>query len=123
MGMPSLKERATTLLDLTENAAFYARMRPVPLNEKAAKLLNQAAHGNLKGLLERLPSEDAWSGEALEALVRRFAEDEGLKLGDIAQPLRAALTGATVSPPIFEVMVVLGREETLGRLGDVLGRA
>ena len=121
MGMPGLKERATTLLDLTDNAAFYAQMRPLALGDKAAKLLDDTARGYLKGLRERLAEPREWSDGSVEALVRRFAEDEGLKLGQIAQPLRAALTGATVSPPVFEVMRVLGREETLGRLDDVLG--
>jgi len=121
MGMPGLKERATTLLDLTDNAAFYAQMRPLSLGGKAAKLLDDTARVHLKKLRTQLPDLREWSDGALEALVRRFAEDEGLKLGQIAQPLRAALTGATVSPPVFEVMRVLGQEETLGRLDDVLG--
>ena len=122
MGMPGLKERATTLLDLTENAAFYAQMRPLSLGEKAASLLDDTARGYLKGLREQLPELREWSDAALEALVRRYAGDEGLKLGQVAQPLRAALTGATVSPPVFEVMRVLGQEEALGRLDDVLGK-
>ncbi len=121
MGMPGLKERATTLVDLTDSAAFYALMRPLALADKAAKLLDNTARGYLKGLRDQLAKAEQWSDEALEALVRRLAEDEGLKLGQIAQPLRAALTGATVSPPVFEVIRVLGREETLGRLDDVLG--
>jgi glutamyl-tRNA synthetase len=121
MGMPGLKERATTLLDLTDNAAFYAQMRPLSLRGKAAKLLDNTAREHLKELRAQLPELREWSDGALEALVRRFAEDEGLKLGQIAQPLRAALTGATVSPPVFEIMRILGREETLGRLDDVFG--
>ena len=121
MGMPGLKERATTLVDLTDSAAFYALMRPLALADKAAKLLDNTARGYLKGLRDQLAKAEQWSDKALEALVRRLAEDEGLKLGQIAQPLRAALTGATVSPPVFEVIRVLGREETLGRLDDVLG--
>jgi glutamyl-tRNA synthetase len=121
MGMPGLKERATTLLELTENAAFYARMRPLALGDKAAELLDDTARGRLRDLRERLEESHDWSDGSLEALVRRFAEGEELKLGQIAQPLRAALTGTTVSPPVFEVMRVLGREESLGRLADVLG--
>jgi glutamyl-tRNA synthetase len=120
MGMPGLKERATTVLDLTDSAAFYVQSRPLSLGDKAAKLLNDTALGHLKGLHDQLVELKEWSDGAIEALVRQFAEDEGLKLGKIAQPLRAALTGATVSPPIFEVMRVLGQEETLGRLDDVL---
>ena len=121
MGMPGLKERATTLVDLTDSAAFYALTRPLVLADKAAKLLDDMARGYLKGLREQLAEAEEWSDGALEALVRRFAEDKGVKLGQIAQPLRAALTGATVSPPVFEVMRVLGQPEALGRLDDVLG--
>ena len=121
MGMPGLKERATTLVDLTDSAAFYALTRPLVLADKAAKLLDDMARGYLKGLREQLAVAEEWSDGALEALVRRFAEDKGVKLGQIAQPLRAALTGATVSPPVFEVMRVLGQPEALGRLDDVLG--
>ncbi|MDP6786055.1 MAG: glutamate--tRNA ligase [Rhodospirillales bacterium] len=121
MGMPGLKERATTLVDLTDSAAFYARLRPLTLDDKAAKLLDSTALGHLKGLREQLAELPEWSDGAIEVLVRRFAEDQGLKLGKIAQPLRAALTGAAVSPPVFEVMRVLGEEETLGRLDDVIG--
>ena len=65
-----------------------------------------------------LAGTSAWTGADLEAAARSFAEAKGIKLGQVAQPLRAALTGATTSPPIFEVMQVLGRDETLGRIDD-----
>ena len=123
MGLPSLKERAKTIVELAENAVFYARVRPLPLGEKAAGTLDAEARRRLLGLREPLAAVEDWSVDALERLARRLAEVDGIKLGKLAQPLRAALTGETASPPIFEVMVILGREETLGRLDDVLGRA
>lgn len=120
-GMPGLKERAKTLVDLAGSAAFYARARPLPLDAKAERLLDDGARGILAGLADALEGEGAWSEEALEARVRAFAEAAECKLGAAAQPLRAALTGATVSPGIFGVMEVLGRDETLGRIRDVAG--
>lgn len=72
----------------------------------------------IAALIPRLEASSEWTAEALEALVRTYAEETGAKLGKVAQPLRSALTGRTVSPPVFDVMSVLGREETLGRLAD-----
>ena len=83
----------------------------------AAKVLTPAARGHLAALAALLAAAD-WTAEGLEAAVRSFAEAQGLKLGQIAQPLRAALTGSTVSPGVFEVMTVLGKAEVLGRLAD-----
>jgi glutamyl-tRNA synthetase len=117
-GMAGLKTRAKTLNELAENALFYLRKRPLPLDEKAQKLLGGEARALLAGLLPRLRAAE-WRAEALEAVVREGADASGAKLGALAQPLRAALVGATVSPPIFEVMAVLGRDETLGRIEDV----
>ena len=116
-GMDGLKARAETLEELADNAMFYARSRPIPLDEKASKLLTPVARGHLSDLLGRLDKVE-WTSAALEELVRSYAETAGLKLGQIAQPLRAALTGSTVSPGVFEVMAVLGRDEVLGRLAD-----
>ena len=118
--MPDLKERAKTILELSENSVFYARRRPLPLNEKALKLLDGESRRRVDRLRDDLAAVDPWSVGHLEDAARRFAENEGVKLGQVAQPLRAALTGSTVSPPIFGVMEVLGREETLGRLEDAL---
>ncbi len=115
--MPGLKERARTLTDLADAAAFYVCARPIPLNDKAAKLLAEGAE-RLAGLRERLRAVRAWDRQALEEACRAYAEEAGLKLGQVAQPLRAALTGSNVSPPIFEVMEILGREESLARIGD-----
>ncbi len=119
-GMPGLKERAKTVTELTENAMFYARKRPQPLTENAARVLDGEARRRLGRLRRSLAAIGGWNTEAVEAATRGLAEEEQIALGKIAQPLRAALSGATVSPGIFDVMVVLGKEETLGRLDDVV---
>lgn len=116
--MPGLKPRATTLLDLAASARFYVAPRPIKPDDKAVKLLNPEALERLQALIPALESLEDWDEAAIEALVREQAEQTGLKLGKIAQPLRAALTGSTASPGLFEVMVVLGREEVLLRLKD-----
>jgi glutamyl-tRNA synthetase len=116
-GMDGLKARAETLEQLADNALFYLRPRPIPLNEKATKQLTPEARKLLGELAESLGSGD-WQAERLETQVREFAEGRGLKLGQVAQPLRAALTGSSISPGIFEVMAVLGRVEALGRITD-----
>ncbi len=117
-GMPGLKPRVKTLAELAEMSAFYLAERPLVPTDKAAKLLSGEAPAVLTKLLASLQDCSDWTAEPLEALVRSFAEAEGLKLGAAAQPLRAALTGSNVSPPIFEVMQVLGREESLARIAD-----
>jgi len=122
-GMAGLKMRARTVVELAENAAFYAAKRPLALTPKAARLLTDEALDRLERLVARLPGDESWNAEALEERVRCFAEEEGVKLGAVAQPLRAALSGSTVSPPIFEVMAVLGRAETLARIEDARRRA
>ncbi len=119
-GMSGLKVRAKTVSELSEISAFYVFSRPLPLTEKATKVLDQEGCESLSRLRGRLATETEWNAGALEELTRHFAEDERKKLAQIAQPLRAALTGATVSPGIFEVMQVLGKEESLGRMDDVL---
>ena len=120
-GMPGLKARAKTVVELADNAVFLARTRPVPLGDDAARILDGEARERLGRLVRPLDEAPDWNARLLEDLVRRIADEEGVKLGVIAQPLRAALTGATASPPIFEVMDVLGRNESLGRLADALG--
>ena len=116
-GMASLKARARTLLDLAQSAEFYIRKRPIPLSEKATKLLDAGARARL-ALLGAAFERCQWHAAELEVAARELAEASGLKLGEVAQPLRAAVTGSTVSPPIFEVLEVLGREEALGRIRD-----
>jgi glutamyl-tRNA synthetase len=116
--MPGLKERAKTLVELLDSAYYLYAARPLQLDAKAAALLDDAGKQRLPGLAEKLSAVNDWSVAALEAAVRAYAEEHGLKLGQAAQPLRAALTGRAMSPGLFDVMAVLGREETLARLAD-----
>ena len=116
--MPAAKERAKTLLELADAASFLRAKRPLSLDDKASKLLDDGARTLLGKLYGRLEANNVWETETVEATVRSFAEDEELKLGKVAQPLRAAVTGTTVSPPIFDVLATLGREEALGRIKD-----
>ena len=121
-GMAGLKERAKTLIDLAQSALFYVRARPLSLDEKATRhVAEPVAQEILAVYAERAGALPEWNREALETVARDLATEKEIKLGAVAQPLRAALAGATVSPPIFEVMEVLGQTETLGRIGDALG--
>ena len=116
--MPGLKERAKTLVELVEGARFIVADRPLPLDDKASALLTPEARKLLGGIAEELSAIEPWTAEATEQAVRAFAERHGVKLGSVAQPLRAALTGRPTSPPIFDVLAVLGKDESLGRLQD-----
>ena len=122
-GLPGLKPRAKTLVELADAALFYCRPRPLEPNAKAAKLLGDDGRAQLALAREALAEIDTWSAESAEAAVRAAVEAAEEKLGKIAQPLRAALTGSTVSPGIFEVLGVLGKSESLGRIDDILGPA
>ena len=117
--MPGLKERARTLVDLADAASFIFVSRPIEPDDKAAAILAGDGAVHLRELLPRLEGIDEWTAESIEAVVRAYADDTGAKLGKVAQPLRAALTGRTTSPGIFDVLDVLGRDEVLGRLRDV----
>jgi len=114
--MPVLKPRARDLNELAEGAAFLFFQRPLTLSEKAAALLDSNARDLLGRLSARLREEQDWTTSALEAGLKAFAEELGLGLGKLAQPLRAALTGQTTSPGIFDVLVLLGRDESLARI-------
>jgi glutamyl-tRNA synthetase len=116
--MASLKERAKTLLEIIEGAGFLLADRPLALDDKAKALLTPDARELLAGAAAALAGVEPWTGEGTEQAVRTFAEQRGAKLGAVAQPLRAALTGRTTSPGIFEVLVVLGKDESLARLAD-----
>ncbi|MFZ3033420.1 MAG: glutamate--tRNA ligase [Parvibaculum sp.] len=116
--MPGIKERAKTLIEVATGADFLHVQRPLPLDEKAAKILDAGAKFLLARLLLRLEHRNDWTASSIEEEVRAFAEEEGVKLGKIAQPLRAAATGTTVSPPIFDVLAILGRDEALERIRD-----
>jgi len=117
-GMDGLKARAKNLVELAENSLFYVVDRPLAMNAKAEKILTPEARRRLAGLQAALAALPEWNEAAIEEAVRVFAESENRKRGDAAQPLRAALTGSNVSPGIFEVMAVLGREESLARIAD-----
>jgi glutamyl-tRNA synthetase len=116
--MAGLKERAKTLVELIDGARFIVTSRPLALDDKAAALLTAEARPLLGELSADLAAIEPWTAEATEQAVRAFAERKGIKLGGVAQPLRAALTGRTTSPPIFDVLAVLGKAESLGRLSD-----
>lgn len=115
--MPGLKERAKTVVELLDNAEFIFETRPLPLDDKAKTLLSDAGREHLGKLVPLLEAAE-WTAAATEAAVRSYAEQASVKLGAVAQPLRAALTGKSTSPPIFDVLMVLGREESLARLKD-----
>ena len=119
-GMSGLKERAKNINELAESALFYALPRPLVYNEKASALLNDDTRAHLSGFRDGLSALDDWSEDTLQTVAKEFVEERDLKLGKVAQPLRAALTGTNVSPSIFEVMAVLGREESLARIDDAL---
>jgi len=116
--MPSLKERAKTLLDLIDGAYFLLAERPIGLDDKASGLLTPDARTLLAEVGAALAAVEPWTLDATEPAVRSFAEARGLKLGAVAQPLRAALTGRTTSPGIFEVLSLLGKPESLARIAD-----
>jgi len=120
--MPELKLRPKTLVELAVNARFLVTPRPIRPDDRAAKLLTFDARLLLADLAKLLRSAE-WAPDRLEDAVRTFAEQRNVKLGTVAQPLRAALTGSLASPGIFGVMQVLGREESLGRIADAAGSA
>lgn len=119
-GMADLKERAKNLIELANSAMFYVRPRPLPLlSDKAGRLLADGRPA-LEAMAAELPKVEEWKHDVLEQLARDYAEKNGVKLGAVAQPLRAAMTGSEVSPPIFKIMEILGREEAMARLDDAL---
>jgi len=119
--MESIKPRAKSIGELAEGARFLFRTRPLNLDEQAEKLLGENASALLAGLLPHLERLADWKEEALDTAVREFAEARDLKLGQVAQPLRAALTGSAKSPGIFDVLLLLGHEESLARIADRAG--
>jgi glutamyl-tRNA synthetase len=119
--MPSLKERAKTLIELIDASYFIFADRPLQMDTKAQAMLTPEIRTLIGRLREALEGVSPWNVETTEAAMRAFAEANGLKLGNVAQPLRVALTGKTTSPGIFEVLAVLGRDQCLARLGDQAG--
>jgi glutamyl-tRNA synthetase len=116
--MPGLKDRAKTLVELLDGAAYLFARRPLPIDDQAAKLLDAPGRAALADLLPALEAVEPWLAERVEGCVRAFAEETGRKLGKVAQPLRVALTGKTTSPGIFDVLEVLGRDESIERIRD-----
>jgi glutamyl-tRNA synthetase len=116
--MPELKPRANTLVELAEGARFLFAKRPLDIDESAAALLTAEAREMLQRTSERLSALAQWDTASVEAAIREVAESQGVKLGKLAQPLRAALTGRTTSPGIFDVLALLGRDESLARIAD-----
>jgi glutamyl-tRNA synthetase len=116
--MPGLKERAKTLVELIDGARFLIADRPIAIDDKAQALLTGEARAMLGELKTELAAAEPWTADRVEQAVRSYAERAGRKLGAVAQPLRAALTGRTTSPGIFDVLTVLGKDESLARLGD-----
>jgi glutamyl-tRNA synthetase len=116
--LPELQPRAKTVLELIDLAQFIYAVRPLTIDAAATEQLTADARVNIDAFTEVLRGLNEWTVAAIDAAARAFAEAKGLKLGKVAQPLRAALTGRTVSPGIFEVMVLIGRDETIARLQD-----
>jgi len=116
--LPELQPRATTVLELIELARFIYAVRPLVIEEKAQKHLDDDTRPMIGQVAQRLATLEDWSIDAIGAEVRGFAEARELKLGKVAQPLRVALTGSTVSPGVFEVMSLIGKAESLARLKD-----
>ena len=119
-GMDSLKSRAQTIPQLIDKSLFYFSNRPLYYNDNACKILDDDGKSRLTSLLPKLAAAEDWTQDSLEELVKSYAAEINEKLGKIAQPLRAALTGTNVSPSIFEIAAVLGKEETLGRIEDAI---
>ena len=120
--MPGLKMRAKSLLELIDNAYYLTVDAPLDFDEKASNLINSETDSLLVRLTERLRNASSFTATEAEEIIRDFAETEGLKLGKVAQPLRAALTGRGTSPGVFDVIETLGREEVLARLADATAR-
>jgi glutamyl-tRNA synthetase len=116
--MPELKPRANTVLQLADGAHFLFAQRPLEVDEAASALLTADARSLLAAAHQKLVALANWDGASLEAAIREVAEASGAKLGKLAQPLRAALTGRTTSPGIFDVLALLGRDESLARIAD-----
>ena len=116
--MPLLKDRAKTLLDLIDRAAFIVAERPLAVDPAAVALLDAPARAILKQVIPILVTLSDWTATSAEAAVKDFAARENMKLGAVAQPLRAALTGRAASPGIFDVLAILGRDESLARIAD-----
>ena len=118
--MAGLKERAKTLVELKNGAAYLFAARPLIMDEKARQIVADGGKAALRELLPVLEACNEWTAPVIEAAVKAYAEAKDVKLGKLAQPLRASLTGTSTSPPIFDVLEVLGRDESFARMNDIL---
>ncbi len=118
--MPALKERAKTLVTLAQSAAFIFEQRPIPMEEKAANLLNEDGLAVISGILPLFEALADWQAESVETCIRNYTESNDLKLGKVAQPIRAAVTGKATSPGAFDVLQILGRDVSINRMKDAL---
>ncbi len=116
--LPELQPRGKTLLELIDLAQFIYADRPLVVEDKAAKHLNDETRAMIGKIVSELSEIGEWNAQNINEAVRAFAQANDLKLGKVAQPLRVALTGRTISPGVFEVMALLGKQESLARLGD-----
>ncbi|TVQ83776.1 MAG: glutamate--tRNA ligase [Micavibrio sp.] len=119
-GMGDLIERAKRLTELADEALFYAQPRPLPLTEKAGNILDDNARNRLADIKPQLKALDVFTAENIEAAVKAFIKENGLKFPEIGMPLRAALTGSGSSPSVTHIAAILGKEETLARLDDAI---
>ncbi len=119
-GMNGLKQRAKTLLELADMARLYVEFRPLQMDEKANKVLrDEGGFQIVRSLLPLFEDAKEWKADPLQDIAKQYSESTDTKLGKVAQPLRAGLSGRTISPSVFEMMEVLGKEESLARLKDV----
>jgi len=119
-GMKGLKSRVKTISELIDFSSFYFYTRPIEFDKKASLILDSDAKFRIKHLSFKFKNVSPWTEDSIEHAIKDFAKQENIKLAKIAQPLRAALTGTTVSPSIFEVAAVLGKQETMGRIKDII---
>ncbi|MGI9351310.1 MAG: glutamate--tRNA ligase [Rhizobiaceae bacterium] len=118
--MPSLKERAKTLVELARAARFLFEAIPLQMEDKASALLDEQAIAAITAIIPEFEKLDNWNHENIGQVIREFADANNMKLGKVAQPIRAALTGKASSPGAFDVLTILGREESLARLRDIM---
>ena len=116
--IPLLKKRTKNIVEMVDNMKFLMSDKLQEWDPKATALLTPDIKNRLRALAEAVSALPTWEAAPIEEAARRFADTQGVKLKDIAQPLRAAITGRTVSPPIFDVLVLLGRDASLARLSD-----
>ena len=120
--MYCLKERAKTLPELLEKARFILQTRPISIDEPAQATLDSVFIGILQSLTPQLQNA-TWSREYLEVLFYEFVGSNGIKFGQLAAPLRAALAGRKATPSVYDMMVLLGRDETIARIKDAIAES